>query len=78
MFDRVLLRGDSVVALPRRGTKTASAVAFELATGRELEIATLAAAESGDGVRLETRVSHPQGPLLPTCEQCEHLARYAA
>jgi hypothetical protein len=55
MFDRVFLRGDCVVALPRRGTKTASAVAFELASGREVEIATLAAAGSGDGVRLDYR-----------------------
>jgi hypothetical protein len=55
MFDRVFLRGDCVVALPRRGTKTASAVAFELASGRELEIATFSAAGSGDGVRLDYR-----------------------
>jgi DnaJ domain len=55
MFDRLFLRGDCVVALPRRGTKTASAVAFELASGRELEIATLAAAASEDGVRLDYR-----------------------
>lgn len=55
MFDRVFLRGDCVVALPRRGTKTASAVAFELGSGREVDIATLPAegAGSGDGVRLE-------------------------
>src|SRR5436190_9920735 len=53
MFDRVFLRGDCVVALPRRGTKTASAVAFELASGCELEIATLAG--SGDGIRLDCR-----------------------
>jgi hypothetical protein len=45
MFDRVSLRGDCVVALPRRGTKTASAVAFELVSGREVEIATLAGDE---------------------------------
>jgi hypothetical protein len=55
MFDRVFLRGDCVVALPRRGTKTASAVAFELASGRELDIATLAAAGSEDAVRLDYR-----------------------
>jgi DnaJ domain len=55
MFDRVFLRGDCLVALPRRGTKTASAVAFELASGREVDIATLAAAGSGDGVRLDYR-----------------------
>jgi DnaJ domain len=53
MFDRVFLRGDCLVALPRRGTKTASAVAFELASGRELDIATLASPASGDGVRLD-------------------------
>jgi hypothetical protein len=55
MFDRVVLRGDCVVALPRRGNKTASAVAFELASGREVEMATLAAAGSEDGVRLDYR-----------------------
>jgi hypothetical protein len=55
MFDRVVLRGDCVVALPRRGTKTASAVAFELASGREVEMATLIAAGGEDGVRLEYR-----------------------
>jgi hypothetical protein len=55
MFDRVFLRGDCVVALPRRGTKTASAVAFELASGREVEMATLAAAGSEDAVRLDYR-----------------------
>jgi hypothetical protein len=60
MFDRVFLRGDCVVALPRRGTKTASAVAFELASGREVEIATLAAAGSGDAVRLDY-LSSPVG-----------------
>jgi DnaJ domain len=56
MFDRVFMRGDCVVALPRRGTKTASAVAFELASGREVELATLtaaAAAGNGDRVGLE-------------------------
>jgi DnaJ domain len=53
MFDRVLLRGDCVVALPRRGTKTASAVAFELASGREVDMATLIAEGSRDGVRLD-------------------------
>jgi hypothetical protein len=63
MFDRVVLRGDCVVALPRRGTKTASAVAFELASGRELDIATLAGAGgrgSGDGLRLDY-LSSPVG-----------------
>jgi hypothetical protein len=55
MFDRVFLRGDCLVALPRRGTKTASAVAFELASGREVDIVMLAAAGSGDGVRLDYR-----------------------
>jgi hypothetical protein len=59
----VVLRGDCVVALPRRGTKTASAVAFELASGRELDIATLAGAGgrgSGDGLRLDY-LSSPVG-----------------
>jgi hypothetical protein len=63
MFDRVFVRGDCVVALPRRGTKTASAVAFELGSGREVELATLAAAgarASGDGVRLDY-LSSPVG-----------------
>jgi DnaJ domain len=55
MFDRVFLRGDCVVALPRRATKTASAVAFELASGREVDMATLIAEASGDGVRLDYR-----------------------
>jgi len=56
MFDRVSLRGDCVVALPRRGTKTASPVAFELASGREVELAMLTAAGAsgnGDRVRLD-------------------------
>jgi hypothetical protein len=59
MFDRVSLCGDHVVALPRRGTKTASAVAFELASGREVELAALAGegAESEDGVRLDYQSS---------------------
>jgi DnaJ domain len=62
MFDRVFLRGDCVVALPRRGTKTASAVAFELGSGREVDIATLPreGAGSGDGVRLDY-LSSPVG-----------------
>jgi DnaJ domain len=63
MFDRVSLRGDCVVALPRRGTKTASAVAFELASGREVEFATLTAAAAPtnvDGVRLDY-LSSPVG-----------------
>jgi hypothetical protein len=42
MFERVFMRGDVVVALPRRGTKTVGPVGFELGSGRELEIATLA------------------------------------
>ena len=45
MFERVFVRGDAVVALPRRGAKTASAVAFELGCGRELELKALAAEE---------------------------------
>jgi DnaJ-domain-containing protein 1 len=45
MFDRLVLRGDCVVALPRRGTKTAGPVAFALASGREVEIDSLPAAE---------------------------------
>jgi DnaJ domain len=63
MFDRVFLRGDCVVALPRPGTKTAGAVAFELASGREVEIATLPAGEAPgdvDRVRLDY-LSSPVG-----------------
>ena len=63
MFDRVFLRGDVVVALPRRGTKTVGPAAFELGSGRELEIATLAAEGtlgSGDRVRLDY-LSSPVG-----------------
>jgi hypothetical protein len=55
MFDRVFLHGDCLVTLPRRGTKTASAVAFELGSGREVDMATLAAAGSVDGARLDYR-----------------------
>src|SRR5262245_48264454 len=63
MYERVFLRGDVVVALPRRGTKTASAVAFALADGRELELEALAAAGppgSGDRLRLDY-LSSPVG-----------------
>jgi len=63
MFHRVFLRGDAVVALPRPGTKTAGAVAFELARGREIEIATLPAGGApgnGDSVRLDY-LSSPVG-----------------
>jgi DnaJ domain len=62
MFDRVFLRGEAVVALPRRGTKTAGPVAFELAQCRELEIATLfaRAPAAGDRVRLDY-LSSPVG-----------------
>src|SRR6266516_4104101 len=62
MFDRVLLRGGCVVALPRRGTKTCSAAAFELACGGVVDIAALAAEAAGgeDGVRLDY-LSSPVG-----------------
>jgi len=63
MFDRVYVRGEVVVALPRPGTKTASAVAFELDHGRELELATLPAWQTpgdGDRVRLDY-LSSPVG-----------------
>jgi hypothetical protein len=53
MFDRLFLRGDCVVALPRRSTKTASAVAFELASGRDVDIGTLAVEGSEDELRLD-------------------------
>ncbi len=66
MFDRVFVRGGCVVALPRRGTKTASAVVFELDSGREVEPGTLNSTEppakgvSVDGVRLDY-LSSPVG-----------------
>ena len=63
MFERVFLRDQAVVALPRRGTKTASAAAFELGSGRELEIEAFAAQVGpGDGDRLRLDyVSSPVG-----------------
>ncbi len=62
MFHRALLRGDCVVALPRPGTKTAGAVAFELGSGREIEIATLSAEGApGDGQRL--RLDYLSSPV---------------
>jgi hypothetical protein len=63
MFERVFLQGDAVVALPRRGTKTVSAVAFALADGRDLALEALAAEGapgSGEGVRLDY-LSSPVG-----------------
>jgi hypothetical protein len=57
------VRGDCVVALPRRGTKSASAVAFELASGREVVLGTPDSAElprDADGVRLDY-LSSPVG-----------------
>ena len=61
MFERLVLRGDVVVALPRRGTKTASAVAFELADGRELELEALAAGAPGGGDRV--RLDYLSSPV---------------
>ena len=61
MFDRVFLRGDCVVALPRRGTKTAGPVAFELAGGEEIEMATLARGVLGDGDRV--RLDYLSSPV---------------
>jgi hypothetical protein len=60
MFDRLCLRGDCVVALPRRGTKTAGPVAFELGSGEELDIASLPASGEGDRARLDY-LSSPVG-----------------
>jgi len=63
MFDRLYLQGEAVVALPRAGTKTVGPVAFELASGRELDLGTLPAEAtpgSGDRVRLEY-LSSPVG-----------------
>jgi DnaJ domain/PQQ enzyme repeat len=45
MFERVFMRGDVVVALPRRGTKTVGPVAFDFAGGEEVEIGTLPSAD---------------------------------
>jgi DnaJ domain len=59
MFDRVFVRGGCVVALPRRGTKTATPVAFELSCGREVELAALPVAD-GQPMRLDY-VSSPVG-----------------
>jgi hypothetical protein len=59
MFDRLQLQGNAVVALPRRGTKSARPVAFELAGGRELDPSMLPVDEPSneDRVRLEYRSS---------------------
>jgi hypothetical protein len=62
MFERVFLRGEAVVALPRRGTKTAAAVAFELGSGRELEIEALAA-ERGPGEGDRLRLDYLSSPV---------------
>jgi DnaJ domain len=61
MFDRLYLREGAVVALPRRGTKTAGPVAFELEQGRQLELASLPASpEERARLRLDY-VSSPVG-----------------
>jgi hypothetical protein len=63
MFHRLYLHGNAVVALPRPGTKSAESVAYELSSGRELDLGMLpadAAAGSGDRVRLEY-LSSPVG-----------------
>ena len=60
MFHRLFLQGDAVVALPRRGTKTAGPVAFELAGGRELDLATLAGGAARDG---ELRLEYQSSPV---------------
>ena len=62
MFHRVFLRGDCVVALPRPGTKTASAVAFELGSGREIETAALPA-EGAPGDRDPVRLDYLSSPV---------------
>jgi DnaJ domain len=62
MFDRVFVRGYQVVALPRRGTKTVGAVAFELSSGREIDSSTVPAERaSGDGTGL--RVDYLSSPV---------------
>jgi hypothetical protein len=63
MFDRLFVRGDCVVALPRPGTKTVGPVAFELGSGRELNIEALPAEwapGNGDRLRLDY-LSSPVG-----------------
>jgi hypothetical protein len=63
MFHRLYLHGDTVVAHPRPGTKSAGRVAFELSDGREVDLATLSArgaAEDGEQPRLEY-LSSPVG-----------------
>lgn len=62
MFDRVFLRGGAVVALPRPGTKTASAVAFELRGGQEVEIATIPA-WGAPGNRDRRRLDYLSSPV---------------
>jgi len=62
MFHRAYVRGDCVVALPHPGTKTASAVAFELGSGREIEIATLPA-EGAPGDRDPVRLDYLSSPV---------------
>jgi len=60
MFHHLYLQGDAVVALPRPGTKSAGPVAFELTSGRELDLATFSAggtAEDGERPRLDYRSS---------------------
>jgi hypothetical protein len=59
MFERVFMRGDVVVALPRRGTKTVGPVAFDFAGGEEVEIGTLPSADE-ERVRLDY-LSSPVG-----------------
>jgi hypothetical protein len=63
MFDRLFVRGDCVVALPRPGTKTVGPVAFELGSGREINIEALPAEwapGNGDRLRLDY-LSSPVG-----------------
>ena len=62
MFHRLFLRGDCVVALPRPGTKTAGAVAFELGRGREMDIATLPA-WGAPGDRDRVRLDYLSSPV---------------
>jgi hypothetical protein len=62
MFDRLCLRGDGVVALPRRGTKTAGPVAFELERGRQVELASLPT-RSGPGERERVRLDYLSSPV---------------
>jgi len=62
MFHRLFLQGGAVVALPRPGTKTAGAVAFELDSGREIDMDTLPAG-GAPGDRERVRLDYLSSPV---------------